>query len=59
MLLIHLLGRTNIYILAHVYLSFIEVNFEFTKREGKRVKFTPGRVFVHFHLRTITDRKNT
>ena len=31
--LIHLLGGKNIYILPQLYLTFMEVNFKFTKRE--------------------------
>ena len=38
MFLNHLLAVKNIYILVQVYLTFIEVNFEFTEGESKRVK---------------------
>ena len=32
----------NINVLAQVYVTFIEVNFEFTEGEGKRVKSLPA-----------------
>ena len=59
MLFVYLLDWRKMCILAHVYFSFIEVDFQFPRGEGKRAKLLPAaasfRSLVHFRLRVYVS----